>query len=129
MGLKSAGRQPSTQHLPGLDKDVEPFQSKDAKIRELEFISDKTFCHRVNDQLIGLCQCLEAGSQIGGFAEHGPFLGGVLPHEFAHDDMTLPHSDSCSYSKLWMGIILMKRLHRIQNRQSGMYRSFRIIFT
>ena len=36
--------------------------------------------------------------------------------------------DSCRNTKLWMGIIVMKRLHRIQNSQSGMYCSFRIVF-
>ena len=30
--------------------------------------------------------------------------------------------------KLWMGIVLIERLHRIQNSQSGMDRSFRIVF-
>ena len=73
-----------------------PFRDNGAKIRELERIADKTFRHRVNDQLIGLCQCLEAGGKIRGFAEHRPFLGGVLPHEFADDDLTGRDPDSCS---------------------------------
>src|SRR5207244_12996875 len=61
IGLKPARRQSSTQHLPDLDGCVEPFQRKGAMIRELELMSDKTFRYRVNDQLIRLCQCLEAG--------------------------------------------------------------------
>ena len=65
MRLKSAGRRPDTQNLPGLDGCVEPFQRNGAKICKLELIADKTFRHRVNDQLIGLCQCLEASGKIG----------------------------------------------------------------
>src|SRR5207244_9505349 len=107
---------------------VEPFQRKGAMIRELELMSDKTFRYRVNDQLIRLCQCLEAGGKIRGFAENRPLFGGVLPHDFADYDMTSSNPDSCSHTKLWMGIVLMKRLHRIQNSQSGMDRSFRIVF-
>ena len=91
-------------------------------------MSDKTFRHRVNDQLIGLGKCLEASGKIGGFAEHGPFLGGVLPHQFADDDMTRRDPDSCRNTKLWMGIVLIQRLHCIQNSQASMYRSFRIVF-
>jgi hypothetical protein len=52
----------------------------------------------------------------------------TLPHQFAAADMTRRNTDSCSYTQLWMGIVLLKRLHRIQNSQSGMYRSFRIVF-
>ena len=42
--------------------------------------------------------------------------------------MTSRDPDACSHTKLWMGIIVMKRLHRIQNSEASMYRAFRIVF-
>jgi hypothetical protein len=128
IGVKSAGRLPTTQHLPGLDRCVEPFQRHSAKIRNIEPIADKTFRRWVDDQLIGLCQRLKAGSEIRSFPKHRPFLRSILSHEFADDDWTSRNADSRSNFKLWMGSILIQRLYRIQNSQPGIDRPFRIVF-
>jgi len=48
--------------------------------------------------------------------------------QFADHDLASGDPNPCSDIKPWIGIILIKRLHRIQNSHSRMDRSFCIVF-
>ena len=60
MSLKSAGRRPDTQNLPGLNWCFEPFERNGAMIPKPELTAHETLRRRVNDQLIGFCKPLKA---------------------------------------------------------------------
>ena len=84
----------------------ESLKRKGASIRKLELISDQALRRRVNNQLIGFGQRLQARGQIRSFAEHRPFSGDVLSDELSHDDGTSRDSDSCRDCRFLLGIFI-----------------------
>jgi len=82
------------QHLPGADRFVKASERYAAKLAVVEVAGGEPPCARRDHDRAGLRQCLQAGGEIGGFADHTALLRLPRSGQIADDDETGGDADA-----------------------------------
>ena len=112
-------------HLTSVDRFLKAFERNAAKLAVVEMAAGQSPRARRDDQRAGLRQGLQAGGEIGGFADDAPLLGLARAGQIADDNETSGDADADLQARL--GGQLQPR-HRCDQCQSGADRPLGIVF-
>lgn len=115
-------------HAPRVHGGLDPFQPIGAQVLADEWLANKLTGERTNHHLIGLCQSLKSGSDVGRFADDSRLQGCTLADDVADDNRS--SVDANAHSKLQASerpVAFVEARERVDDSEAGPHSALGVI--